>query len=404
MGQEPAAGLPTWSEQLSALAPVADSLIGKWGRPDPSAAERQDMYLLALSMLASGYVCHVHTDPRRPVWTPIWNLAFNQGGPNPDYVYLTTVVEDHGSYRISGYRGTVRFVEIAQQGWQFLESLAASAATALKDPPGPTVHDVDDLALDGDGYFSVILSPQRPEGYDGDWWQLSPGARRLLLRVCSCDWRNETDARLAIERLDAGPPSGVEDAVRRFGELPRWIEGTISFDMELANYYRQHHARNGLERSTVVGSVGGLPNQVYYDGIYEIDDDEALLIETALPQRCRYWQLLVADDRFSTVDWVNRQSSLNDVQARVDRDGLLRVVVSARDPGVPNWLDKADNRWGVIQMRLNKPSDLPEPAVTRVRLTEVRGLVPADTPVVDPRQRASQLRLRREAAQLRRLW
>ena len=95
----------------------------------------------------------------------------------------------------------------------------------------------------------------------------------------------------------------------------------------------------------------------------EVDDDEALVIETELPKRCRYWQLLVADDRFSTIDWVNRQSSLNDSQARVDSDGRLRAVISRRDPGVPNWLDKADVPWGVIQMRWNKASDHPDPAI-----------------------------------------
>ena len=91
---------------------------------------------------------------------------------------------------------------------------------------------------------------------------------------------------------------------------------------------------------------GGLPDQAYYDGIHEIDDDEALIIETRVPERCRYWQALVADDRFCTVDWVNRQSSLNDAQAHVDRDGQFRAVISRLDPGVPNWLDKADYPWG----------------------------------------------------------
>src|SRR5262249_34779485 len=149
-------------------------------------------------------------------------------------------------------------------------------------------------------------------------------------------------------------------------------EGQICFDIELVRHYRKHHPLNGIKRSGVIDDLGGLPNQVYYDGIYEIEDDEALVLETALPKRCRYWQILVADDRFATVDWVNRQSSLNDLQARVDDDGLFRAVISARDPGVPNWLDKADNRWGIIQMRWNKASDAPDPTVKRVSLADVR--------------------------------
>jgi len=36
--------------------------------------------------------------------------------------------------------------------------------------------------------------------------------------------------------------------------------------------------------------------------------------------------------------------ALNDRQARLDADGMLRVVVSKQDPGVPNWFGKEDNK------------------------------------------------------------
>ena len=151
--------------------------------------------------------------------------------------------------------------------------------------------------------------------------------------------------------------------------------------------------------------MGGLPKQAYYDGIHEIDDDEALIIETALPKKCRYWQVLVADDRFCTVDWVNRQSSLNDAQAHIDSDGRFRAVISRLDPGVPNWLDKADYPWGIIQMRWNLASDYPDPTMTEGAVRRgARSTCPTDTPVVTPAERREQLRARREGAQLRRIW
>ena len=107
--------------------------------------------------------------------------------------------------------------------------------------------------------------------------------------------------------------------------------------------------------------MGGLAKQAYYDGIHEINDDEALIVEVPAARReCHYWQILVADDRFATVDWVNRQSSLNDVQARVDSDGTFRAVISKQDPGVHNWLDKADFPWGIIQMRFYLANEHPD--------------------------------------------
>jgi hypothetical protein len=267
-----------------------------------------------------------------------------------------------------------------------------------------SVNDVDDLHHGEDGYFSVIISAERPEGYTGDWWRMEASTRKLTLRQCSTDWRNEIDARLAIERLDPVTPASTEEIARRFSELPQWIEGMLSTMMELTQWYRDHHPTNGLELSKKITKIGGLNNQFYYDGIYNIADDEALVVETALPKQCRYWQILVADDRFCTVDWFNRQSSINDKTAWLDSDGKLRAVVAKGDPGVPNWLDKADNRWGILQMRFNKASDSPEPTVIKVKLTDVRKHLPVDTPVVTPEERKKSLAARREAAQFRRTW
>lgn len=392
--------LPSWADQMKALDGVSDTLIAKW-RPDGATeAETQDMNKLALSILACGYLCRVYTDARRPVFMPLWNYAFNQGGPDPDYVYLTTEIDPDGVYRISGYRGTSRFVEITQQAFDMMSPAHMDGGTPLN-----VTHDLDDLTIGDDGYFSVVLSAERPSDHRGDWWPLNPKASRLLMRKCACDWNREIDASVAIDRIDdGGEDMTPEEIARRFSDLNAWIDGMISFDMQLVRYYREHHGINVLLRSTKIDEMGGLPQQAYYDGIHEIDDDEALIVETALPQQCRYWQILVADDRFSTVDWVNRQSSLNDAQARIDSDGKFRAVISRRDPGVPNWLDKADFPWGVIQMRFNRATDFPDATVTKVPVADVRAHLPVDTPVVTPAERAEQLRLRREGAQLRRIW
>src|SRR3954453_22250451 len=163
--------LPTWQDQLRALDPVVDELLAIW-RPDgPSDAEVQDMNKLAVSILACGYLCHVYTDARRPVFMPLWNYACNQGGPNPDYVYKIMQVESDGVYEISGFRGTTRFVEITQQ------EPAMTGETSLEPrttPPLRVTHDLDELTLGADGAFSVIVSADRPAGYAGDWWPLDP--------------------------------------------------------------------------------------------------------------------------------------------------------------------------------------------------------------------------------------
>jgi hypothetical protein len=385
---------------MRALEGVVDNLMATWRPEGGTIAEVQDMNKLALSILASGYLCHVYTDERRPVFMPLWNYACNQGGPNPDYVYSTMEVDPTGVYEISGYRGTARFVEITQQ-----ESSMLDPSLKRTTPPLRVTNDLDELTLGDNGSFRVIVSAERPDGHDGDWWRLDPRARALLMRRCACDWNHEIDARVAVNRLDdPGADMTPEKTARRFSEMAAWVEGTIQFDMNLVRYYRDHHGINVLLRSQWIEDAGGLPKQAYYDGVHQIGDDEALIVEFPVPTQCAYWQILVADDRFATIDWVNRQSSLNDVQARVDSDGWFRGVVSKQDPGVPNWLDKADYPWGILQARFYRANEYPEVTVTKVPVGEVRKHLPADMPVVSPFERAAQLRIRREGAQLRRIW
>ena len=42
--------------------------------------------------------------------------------------------------------------------------------------------------------------------------------------------------------------------------------------------------------------------------------------------------------------------------------------------------------------------------MTKVKVAEVRDLLPADTPVVTPEQRDAMIRLRRKGAQMRKRW
>jgi hypothetical protein len=169
--------LPSWQEQLRALDPVVDNLLEIW-RPDgPNEAEVQDMNKLALSILANGYLCHAYTDATRPAFMPLWNFACNQGGPNPDYVYLQTEIDPDGVYEITGFRGTTRFVEITQQQRRIMSlDLFTRPRGSTTPSRGPTTHELDDLTIGDDGSFRVVLSAERPEGHDGDWWQMDPSA------------------------------------------------------------------------------------------------------------------------------------------------------------------------------------------------------------------------------------
>jgi hypothetical protein len=150
--------------------------------------------------------------------------------------------------------------------------------------------------------------------------------------------------------------------------------------------------------------MSGLTGQFYYEGAYELADDEALITEVKVPAHFRYWSIILTNDLYETTDWYNNQSSLNDAQGVVDSDGVFRTVISARDPGVHNWLDTAGYASGAIQGRWFEASEKPMPTIKKVKLAEVKDHLPADTKIVTREERALALRNRRLAVQMRIIW
>lgn len=396
-----AQSLPTWDQQIEQLKGLGDDLANESGRND-SDVRRQDMNRYVMGAIADGFLHYVNADPARPTWTPEWNSALNYAGPNPDYAYKHALVDPRGVYRISGYRGSALFVEITQQAEPFVTAGWVNGLEAKK--PSPGTFDLDSLHFGKGGYFSVVLSAERPVGYSGDWWHLDPATHSLLMRQTAYDWRNEVDPRIAIARLDPAEPLTPEEISARLAQLRPFALGLVGMGVRLARYYREHHGINTIKTSAQMKSTNPFPGQIYLDGAFEIGDDEALILETRVPAKCRYWQILLADDRFATINWLEHQSSINGHQARIDRDGKFRAVISARDPGVPNWLDTAREPWGIMQMRWNRCNEAPEPTVIRVPFAKVRDHLPPETGVVTPEQRRQALADRREAAQFRRLW
>jgi hypothetical protein len=90
--------------------------------------------------------------------------------------------------------------------------------------------------------------------------------------------------------------------------------------------------------------------------------------------------------------------------AHVDTDGRFRAVISPEDPGVPNWLDTVGRLQGSIVGRWYKCSSDPIPTLTKVKLGDVRGHLPADTPRVSTTEREQAIRHRARSAQMRTRW
>jgi hypothetical protein len=135
-------------------------------------------------------------------------------------------------------------------------------------------------------------------------------------------------------------------------------------------------------------------------GSWKLAPDEALIIEVTPPEGL-YWGYSLGNIWWETIDYGNRQSSLNGFQAVVDGDGKVRVVVAHQDPGVANWLDTAGHSQGPIILRCVRTETAPVPTVSVVPFDRLAEELPSDTRWVAARERASAIDIRRKAVSRR---
>jgi Protein of unknown function (DUF1214) len=401
MPEQPAtpASLMSWEEFVDQLKPLGARLMQRLPerlRQDPQVV--QESYRLLLAGLARGLSDAVVGDRRHPMFVPEISLAQNVFQPNSDTIYKSVMIDGAGVYRLKGERGGTRLLILAQLGPDTLRT--GQLGAALKQ------CDFDTLTLDNQGRFDVIISRTRPDGHRGDWWELDPRAEKFMVRTVGCRWGDEREPRYGIDRLDVPPGKGRHSAAElsfRLSEIPTIAANCACTFPDHVEKLRQEGYINRLKVFDVSQMVG-LNRQHYYEGAYDLEDDEALIVEAKVPDKVKYWSLILTNDIYETTDWSNNQASLNDAQARIDRDGWFRAVVSARDPGVPNWLDTSGYPSGAIQGRWFDASSAPTPEVKKLKLADVRSALPQDTPAVSPAEREAAVRERRIKAQMRVVW
>jgi hypothetical protein len=394
--------VPGWTAFTLELRDLPAQMLARlpldW-RDDPQV--KQEVGRLALASLAMRAIAEVGDDGDHPAFMPFINLTLAAYQPNADTTYRAAVITPGGSYRLRGRAGSLRIASIGQYRQH------PSMAKALGEVDVYSYHDINALTKDEDGCFDVRLCPDRPEGYKGDWWPLHPGTHALVLRQVASDWCGERDPMLSIERTDIAVRRPRPAAALLRERLDRVASSTANTALLLIDHVSGLRDEGYVNRFKIWDTLmknGGLAGQFYYEAVYDLGEDDALIIETKVPEQYGYYSMILTNQIFETTDWANNHSSLNDSQIQIDSDGLLRIVVSQQDPGVPNWMDIAGYPIGVIQGRWADCSEQPLPTVARVKIADVRNALPADTPRVDPATRERHIRNRRAALQQRPLW
>ena len=308
------------------------------------------------------------------------------GMDGADGKYMNAAIDPAGTYRLAGHLGTARLFAV-QLATQIREYEAFSEITG------------DQIETDANGAFEILISRERPDAWRGNWLELDPKATDVIVREYFWDWETERPGGYWIERLDDVPPTEAATTERM----------AVLLDETLAQFEHrvpQYESRGTKIRRFLVNRVhvnkgdddsGTLAANAYAAGWFDVGEDEALVIEVDAPL-ARMWSVQLGNVWWESIDFLTHLASYNDHQAIPSSDGRYRFVIAHSDPGVPNWLDPAGHREGMLFFRFQQSEDPADPVVDLVSLDELPNHLPEDTLTVSAAERREMLVQRRANA------
>ena len=301
--------------------------------------------------------------PRHPVFRTQPDLV-KMGLDNPDNYYVGASIKPSNDYRITGNRGNIHYLGFAAQNQNF------SATDKITGGAGHL--NASELEMDADGNFEILASQTEQPG---NWLQLAPDTSQILCRQTFLDRRTEREALLHIECLtpsDPPAPLNLERFASQLTHAAKYGQGTAHWFAEWVVDMANHAAVNEfyLPPAEQHRRVGGDPNVRIYLGRWQLEEDEALVIDLE-PPACEYWNFQLGNIWAESLDYSHRPVYINSGQAKTQTNGMVRLVVSATNPGVDNWMDTAGHTHGTMCVRWVLASSHPQPKTTVKKLNEL---------------------------------
>lgn len=316
----------------------------------------------------------LHADPRRPAFQRHNDLVARWGGPNVDNVYRHARVDPSLRYRIRGrMHGCDDWVLAVRAGFMHMEQWGTLRT-----------HTASEMGIGRGDDFELVLD------------DLPEGAVMVSVREYYVDWRTDEPATFTIECLDDdGPASDAglagNDIATRLRDAAAHVERSMTYWNRYLVDARAGQVDNAFTPPVVVGK--GLSVARYAYCFWDLGDGDALVVDCDVPA-ARYWSFQLYNlGWFEAFDLDDRVVSVNTAQAVLSDAGRrVEVVVSAADPGAPNWLDTGGRRNGLLMLRWFWPDEGEPPPSPVTRVVPVASLVRSGA--VDAPTRAAQRRAR----------
>lgn len=316
----------------------------------PFIASEQDLLegydYLAGSIRSSLQVAFDY-DLDHPVFINATHQYARQGLDNPDAVYFNAFIKDDAEYVVTGRRGTT-----ADLSFQVMDGNYGPASA----PGSVAAFDDREIKIDADGSFEIRFGPVSDDAGE-NYFALGPGSSIIIVREVYSDWSTEDRGQLYIRRVDTiGVPAAPlerDRIAKRYAVAGKMLIGRLKTWFAFPEWFTYKEPVNTL---TVPRSTpGGLASQYSSIGHYELTHDQAMVV-TVPRCDCDYQAIQIGSQWYISTDYVHHQTSLNAAQSATDPDGLLRYVISERNPGVANWLETSGHPKGVMMLRWQRLS------------------------------------------------
>ena len=305
-------------------------------------------------------------------------------GDSPDFIYRTIPIAHGGKYEI---RGKASCAVPPTVNYSLMDNNSAAPVTQA-------ILDSLDMDIAADGSFVITVDGAPPEGRKNHL-QTRLGADFIMVRDAFGDWLNQSANALEVTRLnpDAGPKSD-EDMARQLAKIA--VDGV---------YYSFYITQSGngtgpneLRPPMSAGAFGGMPTQWGCKANLALDDDQALIVRSNAAG-AGFRNLVLTDAFHISIEYWQRTSSLNMDQMAADEDGDFTFVVSARDPGIHNWLDNGSVRrtqFGQRWQAFARGAKNPDPWMTSrvVKFADLEKELPSGVKRIDAISRHEQITAR----------
>ena len=361
--------------------------------------QRADAFRFLSQNLGQAFDLALETkDTKFPVLHTFCTPFCKLGSDNADFVYQQAWIDGESVYRLSGNRGTARFLNFTVQGPR-PDRQPGTDWPSLHEPFG----DIPEANLFGhqletqwDGGFELFIGgPRRGP----NWLPTTAGSRKLFLRQGFDRW-DELSAQMRIERIGMAEPRPVPLS----GDLTAAMDWAGRFVTGLMNDWPDHpYQFSGGAVDPV--NINAFPHNSAGDTAsdkrrgravmnmcWQLRPDEALVIE--FDAHDGLWMLTNMGAFFNSMDYLYRPVSFTPSRTKVDDDGKVRIIMCHDDPGYHNWMDTQGFERGNVTYRILLSESRVILRTKLVKRAYLDALLPTTTAKAAPAQRRKQLRER----------